>query len=106
MGSLYERLLSQGEARGRQEGRCETWDSAAAFMKEKRHPHRAADCKVQEFPAGDRGITLLWLAIVVGGVGPRIPAHQELVIDHDISEQWSCVLDGVILFPEEQGQCA
>ena len=42
MGSLYERLLSQGEAKGRQEGRSEglsqgrreTWDAAAAFMKE------------------------------------------------------------------------
>ena len=38
MGSLYERLLSQGEAKGRQEGRQEgrreTLDAAAAFMKE------------------------------------------------------------------------
>ena len=34
MGSLYERLLSQGEAKGRREGRRETWDAAAAFMKE------------------------------------------------------------------------
>ena len=54
MGSLYERLLSQGEAKGHQEGRREgrqegrqevrreglsqgrreTWDAAAAFMKE------------------------------------------------------------------------
>ena len=34
IGSLYERLLSQGEAKGRQEGRRETWDAAAAFMKE------------------------------------------------------------------------
>ena len=46
MGSLYERLLSQGEAKGRQEGRREgrqegrqegrreTWNAAAAFMKE------------------------------------------------------------------------
>ena len=42
MGSLYERLLSQGEERGRregrregrQEGRQETWNAAAAFMQE------------------------------------------------------------------------
>ena len=42
MGNLYEKLLSQGEERGlqeglrkgRREGRQETWNAAAAFMKE------------------------------------------------------------------------